>query len=111
MAGLRQAGHEDDLPRGLLARAALGRVRGDRTGASADLVEALEIAERGSMRLFQCDAHLEWTRFHLAAGEAVDARRHLEVARGLVEETGYRRREGEVAFLEERVVVLEGGDA
>ncbi len=80
-------------------------------GPSADLDEALEIAERGGMRLHQCDAHLEWTRFHLAAGEADDARRHLDVARKLVEETGYRRRDGEVAFLEERVVLLEADEA
>ncbi len=107
--GLRQAGHEWVMPRGLLARAALRRVatpeagKGGRSGAGgarADLVEAQEIAERGAMRLFECDVHLEWTRLCLASGEGEAARGHLEVARRLIEETGYGRREGEVALLE-----------
>ncbi len=99
VAGLRQAGHEDYLPRGLLARAALRRFGGDRRGASADLDEAAEIVERGGMRLYLCDVHLERSRWHLAAGEAGEARRHLEAARGLVAETGYHRRDGEVELL------------
>ena len=60
--GLRQAGQEDDLPRGLLARAALHRLTPDPAAAARDLAEALEIAERGSMRLHEADAHLELTR-------------------------------------------------
>ncbi len=107
VAGLRQAGQEDDLPRGLLARAALRRVRGDRRGAAADLAEAAEIAGRGGMRLHLCDVHLERARLHLAAGEAGDARRCLDAARALVEECGYHRRDGEVEFLEERLASAE----
>ncbi len=103
VAGLRQAGQEQELPRGLLARTALRRVRSDRRGASADLDEAAEIAERGGMRLHLCDVHLERARFHLAAGEDGEARRHLERARALVAETGYHRRDGEVEFLAERL--------
>jgi len=106
VVGLRQAGTEHNLPWGLLARAALRRVRGDRTGASADLTEALEIAERGSMLLHQCDAHLGWTLLHLASGDAADARRHLALAKALVEKTGYHLRDAEVAFLEERLAAL-----
>ncbi len=96
-------------PESLLARAALRRVatpeagkrgRSGAGGARDDLLEAQEIAERGSMRLFECDVHLEWTRLCLASGEGEAARGHLEVARGLIEETGYGRREGEVALLE-----------
>ncbi len=107
--GLRQSGMEDYLPRGLLARAALRRagplgaakdIRSDAEGARADLIEAQEIAERGAMRLFECDVHLEWTRLCLASGEDEAAREHLEVARRLVRETEYRRRVGEVALLE-----------
>jgi exonuclease VII small subunit len=101
--GLREAGQEDDLPRGLLARAALRRVDADHAGASADLTEALEIADRGSMLLHQCDAHLEWTLLHLATHHDADARRHLAIAKGLVEQTGYHRRDADVAFLEERL--------
>jgi hypothetical protein len=38
------------------------RFRSDFAGAAEDLTEVLEIAERGPMRLHECDAHLEWTR-------------------------------------------------
>ncbi|MFP3941016.1 MAG: hypothetical protein ACLF0P_11965 [Thermoanaerobaculia bacterium] len=105
--GLREAGQEDELPRGLLARAALRRLSGDPDGAAADLREAQEIAERGSMRLFEADAHLEWTRLHLGlgtgAGDRDAAREHLHRARELVRECGYGRREREVAWLEGRL--------
>ena len=103
VVGLRQSGREDILPAGLLARAALRRVDDDHAGASADLTAALEIADRGSMLLHQCDAHLEWTRLHLATHHDADARRHLAIAKGLVEQTGYHRRDADVAFLEERL--------
>ncbi|HEX4962727.1 MAG TPA: toll/interleukin-1 receptor domain-containing protein [Thermoanaerobaculia bacterium] len=101
--GLRQSGNEDDLPRGLLARAAFRRLRGNLAGAKADLDEALEIAERGSMRLHACDAHLEWARLCLQQGNAEAARGHVGAARKIVEETGYGRRGREVGWLERRV--------
>ncbi len=53
--------------------------------------------------LHQCDAHLEWTRLHLATHHDADARRHLAIAKGLVEQTGYHRRDADVALLEERL--------
>lgn len=98
--GLRQAGTEHHAPRGLLARAVLRRFRLDFTGAAADLTEALEIAERGRMRLHECDAHLEWARLCRDQGEVVAMRKHVARARVLVNETGYRRREREVKWLE-----------
>jgi len=98
--GLRQAGREDHLPLGLLARAALRRFRSDFTGAAADLADALEIAERGPMRLHECDAHLEWARLCRDQGDVATARRHVARARVLVRETGYGRREREVRWLE-----------
>ena len=102
--GLRDANQELYLPTGLIARATLHRFRGDVAAAEADLEEALDIAERGSMRLHECDAHLEWARLRLSvttqAAEDLDgARRHLDTARALVASTGYRRREREVAEL------------
>jgi tetratricopeptide (TPR) repeat protein len=100
---LRQAAREDYLPRGLLARAALHRLRGDRARAAADLSEALEIAERGGMRLHACDAHLEWARLVLQQGDTEAAREHVASARQLVNETGYERREREMAWLERRL--------
>ncbi len=98
---LRQAGHEEYVGRGLLARAVLRRFRGDPDGACADATEAGEIAERGQMRLHTCDVHLEATRQHLVRGEVDEARRRLAKAREIVEETGYRRRERDVEVLTE----------
>src|SRR6185503_7077363 len=94
--GLRQSGQEFYLPLGLLARAALRRFRGELAGAEADLAEALEIAERGSMRLHECDAHLEWARLCRQRGETEAAQKHMARARTLVKETGYGRRAREV---------------
>jgi hypothetical protein len=100
VGGLLQAGTEDYLPFGLLARAALQRLRGDLSGAEADLSETLEIAERGSMRLHECDAHLEWARLCRRRGDQEGMERHVARARTLVEETGYGRRRREVEWLE-----------
>ena len=101
--GLRQSGNQDDLPRGLLARAELRRVTGDMDGAQRDLEEALSIATRGGMRLHEADCHLEYARLHLACGEKEKARESLAKAKGMIEEMGYHRRDGEVAELEERL--------
>ena len=98
--GLRRAGQELYLPRGLLARAALRRLRNELTAAQADLSEALEIAERGSMRLHECDAHLEWARLCRQRGDRDGLEQHVARARRLVEETGYGRRRREVEWLE-----------
>jgi tetratricopeptide (TPR) repeat protein len=99
--GLRRAGTEEHLPCGLLARAALRRFQFHFPAAAADLTEALEIAERGQMRLHECDAHLEWARLCRDQGDLAAARRHVALARVLVNETGYGRREREVRWLEE----------
>jgi tetratricopeptide (TPR) repeat protein len=101
--GLRQSGDEDVLPRGFLARAALRRHRGNLPAAEADLSEALEIAERGSMRLHECDAHLEWARLCRQQGDREGAKQHTVKARRLVEETGYGRRRREVEWLERQL--------
>jgi tetratricopeptide (TPR) repeat protein len=98
--GLRQAGAEHHLPRGLLSRCALRRLRGDLAGAEADLSEALEIAERGSMRVHECDAHLEWAWLCRQRGDRDGQEEHVARARMLVEETGYGRRGREVGWLE-----------
>ncbi len=106
--GLRLAGDDEYVARGLLARAALRRLTSDFPAAAADLREAKEIAERGSMRLHEADAHLEWTRLHLATGDLAAARLSLVRARDLVRACGYGRREREVAWLERRVVAAAG---
>jgi TIR domain-containing protein len=72
------------------------------------VAEALEIAERGSMRLHECDAHLEWARLCRDQGDLVAARKHVVRARVLVNETGYGRREREVRWLEETLAKENG---
>jgi len=97
--GLRRQGAEEFIALGLLARAALRRLRREPTAAEADLFEALEIAERGSMRLHECDAHLEWARLCRQRGNRDGLERHVARARRLVEATGYERRRREVEWL------------
>lgn len=95
--GLRQAGQQDQLPRGLLARAELHRVMGALDKARRDLDEAYSIAARGGMRLYEADCHLEYARFFLVSGEKDKAREHLDIAKKMIEEIGYHRRDGEVS--------------
>jgi hypothetical protein len=98
---LRQSGNVDRLPCGLIARAAWHRFCYNSTGAQADLSEALEIAERDSMLLHQCDACLEWARFHLQSGNFKEGLQYVIRARELILETGYKRREQAVSYLEQ----------
>ena len=97
VAGLRAAGHLAFIPFGLLTRAWLRFVTGDENGARADLEEAQEIAERGSMRLHLADVALYRARFFGDRDALVTARR-------LVDECGYGRRRAELAILEERLL-------
>ena len=91
------------IPAGLLARASLHRVNRDFDRARRDLDEAMTIATRGSMRLHQADAHLEYARLYLDGGDEDAARRSLAEAGKLVDETGYHRRDDAVAELEARL--------
>ena len=108
--GLRRAGQQEFLPLGLLARAALRRATGAHDRARADLDEALSIATRGGMRLHEADCHLEYARLCLATGETEAAREHLARAKTMVAETGYHRRDGEVAALERETGGQGSGD-
>ena len=104
--GLREAGSQDQIPRGLLARAELYLFTGDLADARADLNEAMDIATRdpaGPMKLFVTDCHLGYARLALAEQQPDVARDHLAKARALIEETGYHRRDDELAELEGRV--------
>jgi tetratricopeptide (TPR) repeat protein len=100
---LRQAGIQEFLIRGLLARAALRRAMGDLERAQADLDEAFAIAMRGGMRLHEADCRLEYARLYLARGEVDQARTSLAAARKMVEEMGYHRRDGDVKELEKQL--------
>jgi hypothetical protein len=72
VAGLRRAGTQDYLPRGLLTRAWLRFLEGHRTGlesAQSGLDEAWEIAERGPMKLHMADIHLHRARLFFREAE------------------------------------------
>jgi hypothetical protein len=107
--GLRRAGTQHELPRGLLTRAWLRFLTGARTGpesAQSDLDEAWEIAERGPMPLFLADIHLYRARlFHAVTpypwaiavtGDARGPKDDLVAARAIVERCGYLRRKEEL---------------
>jgi tetratricopeptide (TPR) repeat protein len=113
---LRQAGQQDVLPLGLLARAELRRVTGALDKARRDLDEAFSIASRGGMKLHEADCHLAYARLYLAeynlakvpdlrkAEEAKDkAREHWSIAKRMIDEMGYHRRDAEVKELEAQV--------
>jgi tetratricopeptide (TPR) repeat protein len=101
--GLRQAGQQQELPRGLLARAAYYRVTGDLNKAQKNLDEAFSIASRGGMGLYLADCHLEYARLALARGEKEKAREHWQIAKDSIEKMGYHRRDKEVEELEEQL--------
>ncbi len=98
-AGLREAGTNDHLPRGLLARAECYRHIKEFSKARADLNEAEEIAELGGMKLHLCDLHLEAGRLCLAEENEEQAEKHFSMAKKMIEETGYHRRDKEVERL------------
>ena len=73
--------------------------------AERDLRGAEKIARRGEMRLYQTDCHLEWARLHLVRNEPAAARERLDKARALVTETGYHRRDRDLADIEQQLQV------
>ena len=125
--GLRASGQNNHVPRGLSRARPFRRAIGDWDGATRDLDEAEEIAEPGPMRLSLCDCALERARLALAQREALraaqwprraeptapvlpepdaaaalseEARKELDVARKLIDECGYHRRDEELAELD-----------
>ena len=98
VVGLRQAGTQHHLPLGLLARAALHRLKGDFARAQRDVDEALLIATRSGMRLYEADCHLEQARLSRSSAS-------LAAGRKIVKETGYHRRDAEVAEIEKQLSV------
>ncbi len=101
--GLRAAGQQDHLPRGLLARAELHRLQSHFDQARRDLHEVEKIARRGEMRLFLTDYHLESARLSLAESDPTTGRDHVAKARELVNETGYHRRDPDLAEIESQL--------
>jgi tetratricopeptide (TPR) repeat protein len=98
--GLRDAGTQHRLPLGLLARAACFRIQGQFSRAWDDLNEAKEIAEAGDMKLHLVDYHLEAGRVSADEGKDEEAKSHFKVARKMIEETGYHRRDEEIMNFE-----------
>jgi hypothetical protein len=101
VSGLRRAGTQDFLPRGLLTRAWLRSLTGRATGpdsARSDLDEAWEIAERGSMPLHLADIHLYRARlfFHAKPYPWQSPEHDLAEARRLIFKHGYLRRKEEL---------------
>jgi len=108
VGGLRDAGTQHHIPRGLLARAGLHRVQGDFKQAKRDLDEAMTIATHGGMQLHKADCHLETARLYLAQRETDKARESLEKAKTMIEEMGYHRRDPEVLLVTAELQLLEG---
>jgi tetratricopeptide (TPR) repeat protein len=101
VSGLRRAGAQHHLPRGLLTRAWLRSLTGARAGsesAQSDLDEAWEIAERGPMPLHLADIHLYRARlfFREATYPWQSPRHDLTEARRLIFKHGYLRRKEEL---------------
>lgn len=44
----------------------------------------------------EADSHLEYARWYLAKNDKVKAREHWEIAKKMIEEMGYHRRDKEV---------------
>jgi len=85
---LRLSGQLDEFPRALLARA-----------TPDDLAEACRIASRCGMRLHLTDYHIISALRGLASGDREGAREHFHKAETLVAETGYHRRDPDLAEL------------
>jgi tetratricopeptide (TPR) repeat protein len=99
---LRRAGEQEFVARALLARAEVHRFGGDCDAARRDLDEAMAIATRdpaGHMKLHETDCHLGYARLALDEGNRDAAREHLALAESLIHETGYHRRDPDLAAL------------
>ncbi len=110
---LREAGQQDELPKGLLARASFLRDFDSREEAYRDLREALELSTRIGLRLHETDARL--LEGHLALDEdplqIETALAALTRAQELVKETGYHLRDADLLILEGRFLAKEGDKA
>ncbi len=110
VSGLRRAGTQDHLPRGLLTRAWLRSLQGAQIGpdsAQADLDEAWEIAVRGPMKLHMADIHLTRARLFGLRPEPYPwdaAATDLAAAERLIRECGYHRRDGELADIKRAIL-------
>ena len=98
--GLRKAGYQQSLPRGLLARAEFHRISCNYERARHDLAEVFRISTRAGMGLYLADYYMESTRLLLAQDNKAKAREHLATAKEMIDRMGYHRRDKEAAELE-----------
>lgn len=99
--GFREAAQNQYLPLGLLTRALVHRLTGNHSLAQHDLQEVFDIAEPSGMRLHLTDYHLEAARLANDMGESQETiQHHLQAAADLIQQTGYHRRDGELAELQ-----------
>jgi hypothetical protein len=117
VAGLRRAGTQHEIPRGLLTRAWLRFLTGARTGpesAQEDLDEAWEISERGPMKLFMADILLTRCRLFGSSKSKVQspesdypwesAAADWAAAEKLINSCGYHRRDEELADAKQAIL-------
>ncbi len=100
VAGIRQAGKIQYTSNFLLHRATFFRKQGDRDQAWTDLEEALEIAERCGMRLYEADAQLLKTRLLLDDDQPQAAAEGLRRGRALIEAMDYGQRRTDLHLAE-----------
>lgn len=93
----------EHLPGAIGERASLSLIAGDYRTARADLDTVMRIARRSGMRLYECDAHLDYTRLAIAEGKPGAALPHFKSAQALVTACGYHRRDLEIAELKEKL--------
>lgn len=98
--GLRDAGTQDHLPRGLFARARYYRLRRCHSIAWADLNEAFEIISLGHMNLYLPDYHLEKARLLMAEEKKEDAAEQVKRAEKQMNEMECFRWKEDVARLQ-----------
>lgn len=108
IADLRELGRQEFIVLGLLARAELHRIVDDSGQAQRNLDEAMTIATRGGMRLYEADCHLEYARLYLAMRSKDSARGNLGIAKRMIDEMGYHRRDPEVLLATAHLHILEG---
>ncbi len=85
---------------GLLARTELRRAMGELGKARRDL-ERRVLSPRGGTRLHEADRRLQYARWYIARGDRSMAREHPAMAKNMIEEMGYHRRDQEVSELAE----------
>ena len=96
----RQSNSDDQISRGLLSRSEFYRHKKDFGRANHDIDEAFSIAKRGEMRLYEADCHLAYARLYLAEGNKEKEKEHLAIAKKMIEEMGYHRRDKDVREME-----------